>query len=92
MPKPDFSAASEHARLRLARELSPKLTYHNLSHTRDDVAPAVRELAEMHGLPAEDTLLLLTAAWYHDLGYIERRMDHEQTSAQIAGEALPGFG
>ncbi len=92
MPKPDFSAAAEYARLRLARELSPKLSYHNLAHTRDDVASAARELAEAHGLPPEETLLLLTAAWYHDLGYIERRADHEQKSAQIAGEALPGFG
>ena len=35
---------------------------------------------------------MLTAAWYHDLGYIERREDHEATSAQIAAGDLPRFG
>jgi uncharacterized protein len=36
--------------------------------------------------------LLQTAAWYHDLGFIEKRAGHEAVSARIASEVLPGFG
>ena len=92
MPNPDFTAATNYALHRLERELSPLLTYHNVAHTRDDVTPAAEELARLQLVSAEETLLLVTAAWYHDLGYVERRDNHETTSARIAGEALPGFG
>jgi uncharacterized protein len=92
MPNPDFAAATDYARVRLERELSPLLIYHNVAHTRDDVAPAALELAQLEGVSAEETLLLVTAAWYHDLGYVDGREDHESVSVQIAGEALPGFG
>jgi uncharacterized protein len=92
MPNPNFAAATDYARLRLERELSPLLTYHNLSHTRDDVVPAARRLARLHGVSAEDLFILLTAAWYHDLGYIAVRDEHESTGAQSAGDELPRFG
>jgi uncharacterized protein len=92
MPIADFAAATDYARLRLQRELSPLLTYHSLAHTRDDVAPASQTLARLQGVSEGEMLLLVTAAWYHDLGYIERREGHETTSAQIAAEALPAFG
>ncbi len=92
MPNPDFAAAVEYARLRLERELSPRLTYHNLSHTLEDVVPAARRLARLQGVSREERVLLLTAAWYHDLGYVERREEHEATGAQIARDALPRFG
>ncbi len=92
MPNPDCAAAADHARLRLERELSPRLTFHNLAHTRDDVVPAARRLARLQGISPEEVVLLLTAAWYHDLGYVVRRQEHEAIGARFAGDELPRFG
>lgn len=40
MGQPDFEQAVQYALGRLERELSLKLCYHSLEHTRDDVVPA----------------------------------------------------
>ncbi len=88
----DADAAIAYALARLATELSPLLTYHNLFHTRDDVLPAVRRLAAISGVAPEDTALLAVAAAFHDIGFVVRREEHERASAEIAGSILPGFG
>lgn len=88
----DFEKARQYAVQRLERDLSPNLSYHSIWHTRDDVVPAVERLAEMEKINGESLSLLLTAAWYHDLGYAEQRRYHELISARIAVQALPGFG
>jgi uncharacterized protein len=92
MSPPDFESARRYALVRLERELSSQLTYHSIVHTRDEVAPAAVRLAALEGIDGERQLLLHTAAFYHDLGYIERRTDHEELSAQLAAEILPRFG
>lgn len=92
MPRPDFDAARRYVLDRLARELSPALLYHSLQHTRDDVVPAAQRLAAMEGITGEARLLLLTAAHYHDLGFVEQRDDHELASLRLVEAALPGFG
>lgn len=88
----NFEAIREHVLSRLERELSPKLYYHGLHHTRDDVLPAAERLAEIAGINDEELLLLLTAALYHDIGYIEHFRDHEAIGARIASEELPELG
>jgi uncharacterized protein len=40
----------------------------------------------------EDLLLLVTAAYYHDVGYVEQDTDHEIIGVRIAHQTLPGFG
>ncbi len=92
MKQPDFEQARRYALERLEQELSLQLVYHSLWHTRDDVAPAAERLAALEGVTGEDLLLLKTAAFYHDIGFIERRVDHEEAGARIAAEVLPGFG
>ena len=89
---PDFARAQAYALDRLARELSPLLTYHSLAHTRDDVLPAAQRLAALAGLSGEPLLLLETAAVYHDLGFVIQRDDHEALSTALAAAVLPGFG
>jgi uncharacterized protein len=90
--QPDLGQAQQYALHRLEHELSPGLLYHGLWHTRDDVVPAVEWLAGREGLPGEARGLLLTAAWFHDLGFIEQPAAHEWIGARLASEALPGFG
>jgi len=88
----NFKRARAYALQRLKRELPAALTYHSLAHTRDDVAPATLRLAAVAGLPAEQRMLLHTAAFYHDIGFVVQRSDHEMVGAQIAAETLPSFG
>ena len=89
---PNLEAVEDYVLERLGRELSPLLTYHDLEHTRDDVVPAVKRLAALHGLSDLQTTLVTTAAWFHDLGFIERREGHEQVGIRIAREVLPRLG
>jgi uncharacterized protein len=88
----DFEGAREYALKRLERELAPSLAYHSLAHTRDEVAPAAQRLATLEGVEGDPRLLLLTAAYYHDIGLLRQREDHESASVSIAQEALPAFG
>jgi uncharacterized protein len=92
MRRPDFERAKGYALERLARELPAELTYHSLAHTRDDVGPATLRFAQLAGVYGQKQMLLLTAAYYHDIGFVVGRADHEAASAQIAAEALPEFG
>ncbi len=89
---PDFQAAKQYALGRLARELSPDLVYHSLEHTRDEVVPAAERLALLEGVTGEPLLLLRTAAYFHDIGFVERYLDNEVIAVRIAAENLPRFG
>ena len=53
---------------------------------------AVERLAAQEGVTGEALLLLRTAAYFHDLGFVEQREQHEAIGARVAGEALPHFG
>ena len=92
MPQPNLAVASSYALDRLARELPPTLRYHSIEHTRDHVLPALEYLATTIGITGEDLLLLRTAAYYHDLGFVEVYDNHEAASARLASAVLPQFG
>lgn len=91
MDAQNFGQARQYALHRLEWELPQNLLYHGITHTRDDVVPAAELLAGMEGIQGESLSLLLTAAWFHDLGFVEQPLYHELISARIAGEVLPGF-
>lgn len=92
MNKPQLAQAAEYAIHRLEGELPPELCYHSVEHTRREVVPGVYELAALEGIDGETLVLLVTAAFYHDIGFIEQRENHEQVSVRIAREVLPGYG
>lgn len=89
---PDYEGAWRYARERLENELAPELIYHSAAHTRDDVVPAALRLADMEGITGEERILLLTAAWFHDLGFLVRYQDNEVVAVEIARQVLTGFG
>jgi len=89
---PNFENARDYVLNRLEHELSPNLTYHCLDHTQKEAIPAADQLATLEKVGNEERLLLLTAVYYHDLGFIRQRQDHESISIQIAEETLPSFG
>jgi predicted metal-dependent HD superfamily phosphohydrolase len=92
MSNENFEAAYQYVAGRLTTELAPDLYYHGPHHTLRDVLPAAERLAALAQLPAEEVLLLRTAALYHDMGFIESYQNNEPIAARIAGETLPAFG
>jgi uncharacterized protein len=93
MTVPDIEKVKPFVFNKLTRELSSKLYYHSISHTRDDVLPNVERLAKLEGITeSEDWLVLRTAALYHDIGFVEAIAGHEEISMRIATETLPQFG
>lgn len=76
---------------RMSRELPDYLLYHNVEHVKD-VHNAASMLAWHEGISDYETQLLLTAAWYHDAGYINGVKNHEEESCRIAKATLPDFG
>lgn len=92
MSRPDFERARQYAVDRLTLQLAPELAYHTAWHTCDDVVPAVERLVAHERITAADFLLLRTAAYFHDIGFVEQRLEHEAASVRIARAVLPAFG
>ena len=92
MMEPDFEAAAAYAVARLRGELPETLAYHCLAHTCNDVVPAVERLAAREGVTGEDLAVLRTAAYFHDIGFVEGYSNHEATGMRIAAAVLPRFG
>lgn len=92
MARFEFNRAVEFAWTCLTTQLNPILTYHSLWHTQSDVVLGAQRLANLEGIEGEDKFLLVTAAWYHDIGFTRQRTDHEEVGMAIAGEKLPEFG
>lgn len=76
---------------KLERELPARLTYHGLHHTLDVLA-ITKELCFLEGISAYDTMLLKTAALFHDSGFIISNVAHEQQGCRISRQLLPQFG
>ena len=75
----------------LEENLPAHLTYHSAAHTVS-VVEATEKLAETEHIDEEETLLLKTAALFHDTGFLRTYKNHEEASCSIARENLPGYG
>ena len=65
-----------------------KLSYHNLEHT-ESVAFNAGQIASHYHLNDRDFFIVLTAAWFHDMGYLNGgAIDHENRGAEIAAHYL----
>lgn len=67
------------------------LKYHNKGHIEDVYQVAIH-LARVEAVSENETRLLLSAVLYHDLGFLESDIGHEEISCRMAREDLPGFG
>jgi uncharacterized protein len=88
----DFEHAKAYVLARLASELPPTMYYHSLAHTKDEVVPALERLAQIERVSGDELILLKTAAYFHDIGFIEQSINHEDVSVRIAESVLPDFG
>src|SRR4051794_14015749 len=78
---------------RLSSELPTERQYHSVFHTRDEVLPAARQLAGIIGIDGSRSDLLLAAAAFHDMGYMNGPdAGHEERSIKIAEQTLPAYG
>jgi predicted metal-dependent HD superfamily phosphohydrolase len=75
---------------KLEKELPPSLSYHNVQHTKD-VVNAAQYICELEKISANDRELLLTAAVFHDTGFLKGNENHEASSCDIARDLLPKF-
>lgn len=86
-----FKQAGNYITNRLKKELSANYIYHNIDHT-NDVYHAAENLGKLETISNADMKLLLTAALYHDSGFLKISRGHEEESCRIAAEALPRYG
>ena len=68
-----------------------KLIYHNLGHTENVVSAAI-EIANHYRLSDLDYFVVVTAAWFHDIGYYTDPSRHEEKGAEEAAAFLKRQG
>lgn len=87
----DFSEAKDYIIERLVNELSRDLFYHGPHHTFD-VVKSIHALSEAENLTNEEFYLLLTAAYFHDAGYLYKYESNEKIAVKMVQEVLPDLG
>jgi uncharacterized protein len=85
-----FEEAGKFIMDKLRNELPANLVYHSIDHVAD-VYQAAARLATLENLSTQETQLLLTAAQYHDAGFIVKTLGHEEESCKIVQQVLPKF-
>jgi len=85
-----FEQAGKFIMDKLRKELPAHLVYHSIDHITD-VYKAAAQLARYEKLSKQETQLLLTAAYYHDAGFIVQTAGHEEESCRIVRQTLPDF-
>ena len=87
----NYEAAKAFILNKLNTELSEQLTYHGVHHTLD-VLNITEQLCIAEEISEYNTILLQTAALYHDSGFCIDNMNHELLGCQISREYLPKYG
>jgi uncharacterized protein len=90
-PLMQFEKAKKFILSKLRKELPKHLSYHSVEHIKD-VYEASGRIAESEGITKEEVKLLLTAALFHDSGFLQGPKEHEKISCEIARQNLPGYG
>lgn len=87
----DYHAAKAFIIDKLDQELAPHLVYHGLRHTLD-VLQITQELCDLESVTPYETLLLKTAALFHDAGFVISNVNHEALGCGLVRQHLPRFG
>lgn len=75
----------------LKEKLSGFYHYHNLEHTLY-VQEKVIEIGKQEACTEQEIALLTVAALWHDAGYVNTYLRHEEESCRLVKKTLPGFG
>lgn len=65
----------------------PRLSYHNFNHT-EQVVNAATQIGNHYRLDKQDFFILLTAAYFHDIGYFADPKTHEEIGAKMLNDVL----
>ncbi len=87
----NYHAAKAFILDKLERELSEQLTYHGVHHTLD-VLHITEDLCYLEKISPYATMLLKSAALFHDSGFTIDNKDHEALGCGIARMHLPNYG
>lgn len=85
-----YKEAQKYILNRLKEELPDTLTYHGVEHSLS-VIEASKEQAQREDITEIEQQLLLTAAAYHDSGFLYTYRNHEIKSCALVEECLPQF-
>lgn len=86
----DFNSAKKYIIQELETKLSKNLYYHGIHHTID-VYEATIKLAELEKLNEEETIIVKTAALFHDSGFLFRYEHNEELAVNLVEKILPSF-
>ena len=86
----DFNSSKKYILNRLETELHSNLYYHGIHHTID-VYEATIKLAELEKLKKEETIIVKTAALFHDAGFLFRYEHNEELAVDLVEKILPSF-
>ena len=84
----NFSKAKEYIVNRLVKELPKNLFYHAAHHTFDVVKQA-QTIGKSEGISNDEMLILLTAAYFHDAGFLFKYQSNESEAVKLVREVLP---
>lgn len=73
------------------QKIDDEYVFHDLEHT-ETVVESVKEISEGFDLTEEDQEILQIAAWFHDTGYNEGPLGHEERSSKIMYQFLQPRG
>jgi len=83
-----LSAARNYVTDIFQHKVKPEFVFHSLEHT-EDVVEACSLMADRYQINEEDRLVLMLAAWFHDVGYSYGQAEgHEEVSVQMATQFL----
>jgi HD superfamily phosphodiesterase len=82
-----IAKAESHVVSLLNDRLPTSYIYHNVYHTIR-VVKNLKILIEQENLNKEESIIVELAGWFHDTGFIEDTINHEDHSAQIAERFL----
>lgn len=84
----NFSKAKEYIVARLVTELPKNLFYHAAHHTFDVVKQA-QTIGKSEGISNDEMFVLLTAAYFHDAGFLFKYQSNESEAVKLVREVLP---
>jgi len=86
----DLKGSKKYILERLENELPDNLYYHGIHHTIDVYESSIK-LAEAEKVNQEGKIIILTAALFHDAGFIHPYENNEILAVELINEVLPSF-
>lgn len=86
----NYAAAEQFVLDYLQKNLASTIHYHHVFHTKNVITAAER-LCALEKLDEESSMLIKTAALFHDTGFVEQYEKNEPVGAAFAEKHLPFF-